>query len=434
MNFLQILQKGIGLLKKPKVFIPLIVIIVGLIIWNRVFASSSAPQYQTATAQTGTLITSISDSGNITAAGSVTITTSAAGVVSAVYVKQGDIVTQGEKIADITPDQTSQQRESNAYANYLSAQNNLNAAQSKMDSLQSALFKANQAFVTDRGVANPTDQQKADPVYIEEQANWLQAQADYTNQQGVIAQAQANVSSAWYAYQQTASEITAPASGVITNLAIAPGLGITGGDSTSSNSNTTATETVGTITVNNGQVQATVNLSEIDVTKVKVGQKATLTLDAFPNETFTGKVAAIDTNGVQSSGVTNYPVTITLDNTESNIYPNMSVTAKIITAIKDNVLLIPTAAIQTQAGQSTVRVLKNGQVQTVSVTTGDSNDTETEITSGLQDGDTVVTSVINPVSSTGSTGTSPFSAGGFGGGVRVFSGGGGFGGGARRGN
>lgn len=410
-------KNAFALLRKKKVIAGIIILLIIIFAWNRFFGSSSTPQYQTAQAQKGTLIMSVSDSGTITSAGSVSLTTTSTGTVGTVYVQQGDQVTQGEKIADLIPDQASQQRQTQAWANYLSAQNAVAADQAQLNSLQATMFKANQTFVNDRGIANPSDQQKADPTYIQEQANWLAAEANYQNQQGVIAKDQAAQTSAWYAYAQTASQITAPATGTVTNLALTPGLAITG--TTSSSNNAPSTQTVGTITINSGQLQATVNASEIDVTQLKVGQRATLTLDAFPNKTFTGQVSAIDTTGVISSGVTTYPVTITLDSTQNNIYPNMSVSARIITAVEDNVLTVPSTAVQTAGGQSTVRVLKNGQVSTVAVEVGDSNDTDTEITSGLNEGDTVVIGTIT----TGASGatSSPFSSG-FGG--RGFGGGG----------
>jgi len=69
------------------------------------------------------------------------------------------------------------------------------------------------------------------------------------------------------------------------------------------------------------------------------------------------------------------------------IYPNMAVDASIITTVKDNIVLVPNAAVQ----GSTLRVMKNGKLTSVDVTVGLSNDTQTEIVSGVSDGDTVVT-------------------------------------------
>src|SRR5207237_1103020 len=107
-----------------------------------------------------------------------------------------------------------------AYAAYASALSTLNAAKSKMNSLQSTLFKANQTFLTDKGSsATPSDAQKADPKYIEENADWLQAEADYKNQAAVITSAQAALNSAAIALQATQDSIViAPISGTIANF------------------------------------------------------------------------------------------------------------------------------------------------------------------------------------------------------------------------
>ena len=80
----------------------------------------------------------------------------------------------------------------------------------------------------------------------------------------------------------------------------------------------------------------------------------------------------------------------------------MTATANIITKVDDNVLLVPSAAVQTVGTASTVRILKNGQVSTVSVQIGDTSGSQTVITSGLSEGETVVTSVISTATTTSS--------------------------------
>jgi HlyD family secretion protein len=152
----------------------------------------------------------------------------------------------------------------------------------------------------------------------------------------------------------------------------------------------------------------------MDITKIKVGQKATMTLDAYPNKTFTGKVTTINTNGSVSSNVTTYPTTISFDDTDTVIYPNMAVGAQIITDIKDGILLVPSSAITGTGDSATVKVLKSGKVQQIPVITGSSNDTQTEITSGLNEGDTIITSTSSTMPGTSTT-TSPFGGSGFGG-------------------
>lgn len=379
------------------------------------------PQYQTAQAQNGTLITSVSASGTVSSMGGANITTSATGVVKDVRVKNGDTIVAGSTIATLTLDGASLQKQTAAWASYLSAQNAVNAAKSKMNSLQAALFEASEAFTNGAGTDDPDTN---DPQYIIERANWLQAEANYTQQAAVIRQTEAALSSAWLSYAQTSATITAPISGTVSNLTLTPGTPIAGGSSTAATNNSTTPQSYGSIVLWGGKPQAAVNISEIDVTAVAVDQKATLTLDAFPDKTFTGKITAINTNGSVSSGVTGYPVTITFDTGMQTMYPNMAVSATIITAVKDNVILVPSSAVQTSNGQSTVRVRNNDQVTSVPVEIGQSNDTQTEIVSGISEGDTIVTGQTTSSATSTQTTTSPFgnTRGGFGG---AFGGGGG---------
>lgn len=426
------LQNLIALIKGKKklsLIVGLVTLIIIFFAWRIIAAGSKTPQYQTAQVTRDTLVSSVSDSGQVAVANRVAVTTGASGVVNKVYVKSGDSVNQGDTIADITLDIAGQEKQAQTWANYLSAQNSLNSAQAKINSLQSALFVANQAFLNDRGVINPSDSQKQDPKYIEENATWLQAEADYKNQAGVIAQAQVAVSNAWLSYQAVSSKIVAPTSGVITDLTIAEGMQL-GSQSETSGSTTTGTSLA---TVANIKTQGipviSVNLSEVDVAKVKAGDKATITFDALPNQTFTGKVIGINTTGTVSSGVTSYPATIQLDSSNDSILPNMSATASIITDVKDNVLLVPTGAVQTTGGQTTVRVLKNGQITAAPVVVGEASDTQTEIVSGFSEGDIVVIGFVPTTQ--GSSSASPFSSGnifrGLGGGGAVRGGGGGAG-------
>ena len=242
----------------------------------------------------------------------------------------------------------------------------------------------------------------------------------------MIAQASAALNSANLAYNAISSTITAPTNGEIIDITIAPGVVIS--NSQSSSSNTTSSQTVASIK-HEGTPIVSVDLSEVDAAKVRAGQKATVTFDALPDKTFTGKVLGVNTSGSVSSGVTTYPATIALDTPNDSILPNMSATANIILSVKDDVLLVPTSAVQTQNGENFVRVMKNGQVQEVSVEIGDSSDTETEVKSGLKEGDEVVTNIITPGATSGASANSPFRintfGGGTGGGTRAISGSGG---------
>lgn len=305
-------------------------------------------------------------------------------------VEKGTLITSVTASGSIASPLEALVKQSQAWSSYLAAKNQLESAKSRVNTLQAAEFAANQKFINDAVARNlKTD----DPTYIQEKATWLAAEADYVNQTGVIKQAEIAVASAWYSYQQVVAGLTTP------------------------------------VAMAKGEIWAVVNLSEMDVVKVAVGQKVSLTLDAYPNKSFTGKILSINTNGLVSSGVTSYPTTIIFDRTTEKVYPNMAVTAKIITSIKDNVVLIPAAAVQTPAdGGSAVRILVKGQPQTVEVVTGAANDTETEIVSGLSEGQEVVTGTVNQGTATsGNQGASLF-----GGNIRGSFGGGAVGGGMFR--
>jgi HlyD family secretion protein len=188
---------------------------------------------------------------------------------------------------------------------------------------------------------------------------------------------------------------------------------------------------------------ALVSLNEVDVAKIKIGQKATLTFDAIPDLTISGVVSEIDSIGTVAQGVVTYNIKINFDTQDERVKPGMSVSAAIITDIKQNVLAVPNSAIKSSNGQSYVESFgyqlpapTDGLLGSISKTApskipvevGLSNDSETEITSGINEGDEIVTRTILP-SATAPAAAAP-SLFGSGGGARPAAGGG-FGGGAR---
>lgn len=140
---------------------------------------------------------------------------------------------------------------------------------------------------------------------------------------------------------------------------------------------------------------AEISLNEVDIAKVAVGQKATLTFDAINGLKVDGTIAEIDTLGTTSQGVVTYKVKITFDDKDKSIKPGMTVTANIELDKKDNVLVLPNQAIKTVKGKKYVEV-RDGQANSttatkqIEVTTGISNDTESEITSGLDENSSVI--------------------------------------------
>jgi len=144
---------------------------------------------------------------------------------------------------------------------------------------------------------------------------------------------------------------------------------------------------------------AEISLNEVDVAKVKSGQKVTLTFDAIPDLTITGQVAEVDAVGTVSQGVVNYNVKIAFDTQDERVKTAMSVSAAIITDVKQDVLLAPNAAVKFEGDLYYVEVVSSTEDLTQtptkqSVEIGLSNDTTTEIINGLKEGDSVVTQTI----------------------------------------
>ena len=272
----------------------------------------------------------------------------------------------------------------------------------------------NSTYQNSDGSSNNQNREQAQFIISNDQ--WLASEAKYKIQQNTIAQAQTSLNNAWSSYQQVSPVIYAPISGTVNGLSLQIGSVITAQSNTSG---TSTSQKIASI-LTDATPTVTVDLNEIDAPKVKIGDKVTVTVDAFSGKTYTGKVISIDTVGTVSSNVTTYPAVIKLDNKSPELFTNMSAEANIITDIKDNVLLVPVAAVQSQNGSFYVRVLKNGNTTQIPVEVGISSDTQTEIISGVNEGDTVVTSVTGQSSSTSGNSSSPF--GGFGGNRAVFGG------------
>jgi HlyD family secretion protein len=132
-----------------------------------------------------------------------------------------------------------------------------------------------------------------------------------------------------------------------------------------------------------------VSVDETDISHVQVGEDVSVTFDALPGQAFTGKVLSIAPNAAVQAGVASYTVSITLQNA-NGVRPGMTGNADIIWARHDNVMIVPNRAVRTVGDQRMVQVFDGSKVVARPVTIGISDDTNTEIVSGLQVGDQVV--------------------------------------------
>jgi HlyD family secretion protein len=247
-------------------------------------------------------------------------------------------------------------------------------------------------------------------------SNLLTAQTNITSSENALPTNDLNTQSAQISVTQAQNSlqdakdnlanyyVTAPFSGTIASVSVEVG--------------DTASGTIASLITS--QEVATLSLNEVDVAKIKLGEKTTVSFDAISDLTMTGTVAEIDTVGTVSSGVVTYTVKIAFDTENDLIKPGMSVSAAIITDSQTDALIVPSSAIKTQGTTKYVQMFTTplaapaaGSRGTpskvapnkVTVEVGISDDTNTEILSGLKEGDQIVSSTITSTTATKSTST-----------------------------
>lgn len=166
---------------------------------------------------------------------------------------------------------------------------------------------------------------------------------------------------------------------------------------------------------------AEISMNEVDAAKTKIGQKAKLTFDAIPKLTIVGEVTEIDSIGTVAQGVVTYNVKVGFDNQDDRIKPGMSVSAEVTSESKENVLVVPNSAVKTAAGKNYVEMLReDNKSNRVPVEIGLTGDSQTEIISGIKEGDEIITRTIaSAVATASSNAPSIFGGNQRGGAVRV---------------
>lgn len=210
--------------------------------------------------------------------------------------------------------------------------------------------------------------------------------------QDAMAQAEESLESAQSKVDSTKESydnytITAPISGQVITKSVKEG------DTISRNSG--SSDTTLAVIYDLSQLTFEMSVDELDVRSVQVGQKVSVTADALEGQTFTGTVTNVSLESVQSNGVTNYPVTVTLDET-GDLLPGMNVDGVILLDQTEDALMIPIDSLmrgnRVYVKDDTVKEAE-GSVpagfRAVEVETGLTNDDYVEIVSGLAEGEEV---------------------------------------------
>jgi multidrug efflux pump subunit AcrA (membrane-fusion protein) len=181
--------------------------------------------------------------------------------------------------------------------------------------------------------------------------------------------------------QLSYATLVAPISGVIGSVATQEGETVAAG----LNSPTFVT----IIDLDRLEVDAMVD--EVDIGKVRMGQKAMFTVDAFPAREFPGKVVAIYPDAILLENVVYYDVVIEIQGNEDKVLrPQMTASATIFLDAKTGVLAVPAKAVKRERGKNVVYVMQNGQPQPREVKVGWKDGTWIEVLAGLEEGETIL--------------------------------------------
>jgi multidrug efflux pump subunit AcrA (membrane-fusion protein) len=229
--------------------------------------------------------------------------------------------------------------------------------------------------------------------------------------------AQASVDSATAAL--AATTLRAPTAGIVASISgkVGDSASTGSGSTTGSTSTDTASGFVVLTGVSKLQVQA--SFSEADTASIKKGAGASVSFEALPGVTTNAVVTSIAPLPTTSNGVTSYTVTLDMRTVPAGVRAGQTTTVTVVAKRATNVLYVPSAAVTSLGGRSTITVKSSGGTKPVDVTVGLKGDTTTEVSgTGVTEGAQVV------IATTSTSGTNGFPGGAVPGGLGGFTGGG----------
>jgi HlyD family secretion protein len=177
------------------------------------------------------------------------------------------------------------------------------------------------------------------------------------------------------------TQLTAPFDGTVTEVNLKPADRVVPG---------TAAIRIDNLT----RLEVDVQVSEIDINRIQIGQPVSLSFDAILDKEYHGTVREVARVGNVLQGVVQFNVTVELTDADEDVRPGMTAAVNIVVEQLDNVLLVPNRAVRLVDGQRVVYILKDQQLKAVEITLGATSDTESEIIAGdLRAGDIIV---LNP--------------------------------------
>ena len=331
--------------------------------------------YSTATVEKQDITTSVTATGTIEPVTSVDVGTQVSGIVSKLYVDYNSVVKAGQVIAEL--DRT------NLLSTLAAAQANLKSAQCDLDYQKTNYERYKNLY--DQGLISAND-------YDQARLSYVRAQQTVAQQQESVKRAQTDLGYA---------TITSPIDGIVLSKEVEEG------QTVASSFNT---PTLFKIAQDLTDMRVIADVDEADIGEVKEGQRVTFTVDAFPNDTFEGKVTQVRQQATTESNVVTYEVVISAPNQDLKLKPGLTANVNIYTMEVKDVLAVPAKALRftpndamlnegetitdTNAKQK-LWVKEGPNIKALAVETGMTNGTLTQIVSGVNAGTEVLTDVQN---------------------------------------
>ena len=379
-----------------KKLVIILVVIIAAVTVGVYFYAGKKPEitYRTAKVERGPLVSSVSSTGTLAAVITVQVGTQVSGTIQKLFVDFNSSVKKGQAIAEIDPALFTAQVEQTR-GNYLSAKGNLEKF--KADAIDARRNMERNRQLLKEGIISQGDFDTAENRYLQATAAVKAAEGTVAQTRGAYDQAQTNLRYA---------TIRSPVDGIVVSRNVDVGQTVAA---------SFQTPTLFTIAQDMTKMEIQTSVDESDISRIKVGQPVTFTVDAYPETRFTGTVRQIRNAPVVTQNVVTYVVVVNVDNKDLKLKPGMTANVSIETARKDNVLKIPAAALRFKpkspteskekssvAPQGGKRLAKRGSEQVyiltpdktpkpVAVKSGISNDGSVELVEGnLKENDDVI--------------------------------------------
>src|SRR5687768_1434760 len=314
-----------------------VVVLVGLFMAGRAKKRNAATEVRMEQVGKRDLVSAVTASGKIEAQSSVDISADITGRIIRIGVKEGDLVSKGQFLLQIDPAQY-QSNVARAEGLVASAQAALIQSRANRDQAERALTRARELGKAGSNLIAPEAVEQAQTAYEVSDANWRASQAQLDQARAGLREARD---------QLAKTRLVAPMAGRVVRLAVEEGeVAVPGTFSRE----TGLLMTIADLSV----ILANVKVDETDVVRLSQGDSVEVSIDAFPDTTFTGRVTKISNSAQLTATQTaagsadqavDFEVEVTLDNPPADVRPDLSCTSRIVTDTRTKVLSVPIIAL-----------------------------------------------------------------------------------------